>query len=131
MARTVATFVITAMVLITVALWLVNTTITGSLQEILMISGLILVIGFALFMGVRRAKSLVKKEPIEDELSRKHMMKASSLSYYISIYFWLFIMYISDKIELETHSLIGAGILGMAVIFFLSWLGIRIFVFKK
>lgn len=131
MIRTVAIFVISALVLITVAIWMINAQFTGSIQEILMIAGFILVIGFALFMGVRRAKGLAKKEPIEDELTRKHMLKAASLAYYISIYFWLFIMYISDKVELESHSLIGAGIMGMAVIFFLSWLGIRIFGFRK
>jgi len=31
-------------------------------------------------------------------------------------------MYFSDRIELENHSLIGMGILGMAVVFAISWL---------
>jgi hypothetical protein len=36
-------------------------------------------------------------------------------------------MYVSDKVKWETHSLVGAGILGMAIIFFLSWLGVKLF----
>lgn len=59
------------------------------------------------------------------------MTKASSLSYYFSIYLWLFIMYISDRTSLETHSLIGAGIMGIAVIFFLSWVGIKLYGMKN
>ena len=38
---------------------------------------------------------------------------------------WLFIMYISDKTSLEAHSLVGGGILGMAVIFLFCWLGVK------
>jgi hypothetical protein len=55
------------------------------------------------------------------------MLRASSLAFYISLYLWLFVMYISDKTTLPAHSLIGAGILGMAVVFLFSWLGVRIF----
>ena len=51
--------------------------------------------------------------------------------YYISIYFWLFIMYVSDKTSLEAHSLVGGGILGMAVIFLLCWLGVKAFGMKN
>jgi hypothetical protein len=86
--------------------------------------GLVLV-GFAIYKGISRARSAARKEPAEDELSKSILLKASSLSYYISIYLWLFIMYISDKVKWETHTLIGAGILGMAVIFSLSWLGVK------
>ena len=50
------------------------------------------------------------------------MQKTSSLSFYISLYLWLAIMYFSDKIDFETHTVIGAGILGMAVVFVICWL---------
>ena len=63
---------------------------------------------------ISRLKSERRREPVEDELSIKIMRKASSAAYYISIYMWLVFMYISDKIELESHSLIGVWILGMA-----------------
>ena len=44
---------------------------------------------------------------------------------------WLFVMYISDKTTLAAHSLVGAGILGMAVIFLFCWLGVKIFGMKN
>jgi len=50
------------------------------------------------------------------------MQKTASLSYYVSLYLWLAIMYFSDRINYETHTIIGAGILGMAVIFAVCWL---------
>jgi L-2-hydroxyglutarate oxidase LhgO len=40
-------------------------------------------------------------------------------------------MYISDKTEMEAHSLIGAGIMGMAIVFFLSWAALKIFGLRK
>ena len=35
-------------------------------------------------------------------------------------------MYFSDRITLPIHSLIGGGILGMTVIYFLCWPGIKL-----
>jgi peptidoglycan/LPS O-acetylase OafA/YrhL len=127
MKKTVVTFVVAALVLISLILWAVNAQISNNIPEILMISGAVLVAGFAIFIGVARLRSSLRKEPAEDELSKRVMTRASSLSFYISLYVWLFIMYMSDKTELEAHSLIGAGILGMAIVFFLCWLGIKIF----
>ena len=50
------------------------------------------------------------------------MQKTAAWSYYVSLYLWLAIMYFSDKLHYETHTIIGAGILGMAVIFAICWL---------
>jgi hypothetical protein len=50
------------------------------------------------------------------------MQKTAAWSYYVSLYLWLAIMYLSDKFKYETHTIIGAGILGMAVIFAICWL---------
>jgi hypothetical protein len=127
MKKTVITFVIAGLVLITFILWGLTTRFTWDPANILMVAGGVIVVGFAFGLGINRLRSLKRKEPVEDELSKKTMIKASSLSFYISIYFWLGVMYVSDRIDLESHSLIGAGILGMSIIFFLSWGGIKLF----
>jgi len=127
MKRTIITFVVSALVLATLALWVLKGHFSGNTQEILQAAVVIVLVGFAVFLGVSRLRSHLRREPSEDELSRKVMTRASSLAYYISIYLWLFIMYISDKTSLATHSLVGAGILGMAVIFFVCWLGVKAF----
>lgn len=58
------------------------------------------------------------------------MTRASSLAYYVSIYLWLFIMYIGDKVTLPAHNIVGTGIAGMAVVFLLCWLGVKFFGMK-
>jgi hypothetical protein len=127
MKRTIIIFVIAALVIFTLILWALNAKLSGNIQEILMIAIAFIVVGFAVYIGIVRVKSSLRKEPLEDELSKKVMTKTSSLSYYISIYLWLFIGFISDRTTMHTHTLIGVGILGMAVIFFFSWLGIKIY----
>jgi hypothetical protein len=126
MAKTVLMFAIAALVLLSIGVWLATAGPTGNaVEEVLMVVIVLLLVGFALFKGIQRVRSLERKEPFEDELSKKTMTKSSSLSYYISLYLWLFIMYISDRSTLETHTLIGAGIACMAVIFLASWLWVR------
>lgn len=125
MKKTILIFVIAGLVLVTLIFWAVNSKLSGGLPEILMLAGALIVVGFAFFLGAMRLRSKLRKEPAEDELSKRVKTKASSLSFYISIYLWLFIMYISDKTTLEAGSLIGAGIMGMAIVFFLSWIGIK------
>ena len=130
MKNPIIIFVINALILLALILWIFKVPTAGNIQEILMIGGVLLLVGFATFIGISRLKSAMRKEPLEDELSKSVMTKASSLSFYISIYFWLVMMYFSDRISLESPSLIGAGILGMALIFFISWIGVKLFGMK-
>jgi len=131
MNRTVVGFVVSALVLISLAVWALKGHITGNTQEILMAAIVLVLVGFAVYIGVSRVRSRLRREPAEDELSRKVMTRASSFAYYISIYMWLFIMYISDRTSLEAHSLVGGGILGMAIIFLLCWVGVKAFGMKS
>jgi len=131
MKKTIVVFVISALVLVGLALWALKGHISGNAQEIGMAAVVLVLVGFAVFLGVSRLRSRRRGEPAEDELFRNVMTRASSLSYYISIYLWLFIMYISDKTSLAAHTLVGFGILGMAVIFLLSWLGVKCFGMKN
>jgi len=77
-------------------------------------------------VGVSRLKSERKGLPAEDELSRKLLTKASSISFYASLYYLLILGYLSDRIKLENHSLIGVGIIGMAILFVISWIFFKI-----
>jgi len=131
MNRTIVGFVVSALVLVSTAIWVLKGRIAGNTREILMAAVVLVVVGFAVYLGISRLRSHQRHEPAEDELSKRIMMRASSLAYYISIYLWLFVMYISDKTTLEAHSLIGSGILGMAVVFMLCWIGVKIFGMKN
>ncbi len=121
MKRAIAVLILAAMVLITTGWWFFSSTVKVSLTAILTISVIVLIVGFAVFVGIKKFSSARRGEPSEDELSKKVMQKTASWSYYISLYLWLGIMYFSDKIKLETHSVIGVGILGMAITFAICW----------
>lgn len=127
MKRTVIGFVVSALVLVALALWALEGHVVGNTQEIFMTAIILVLVGFAVFLGLSRLRSHRRREPAEDELSSQVMTRASSLAYYVSIYLWLFIMYISDKTSLAASTVIGGGILGMAVIFLLCWIGVKAF----
>jgi peptidoglycan/LPS O-acetylase OafA/YrhL len=82
---------------------------------------IVVLVAFALIIGIRRLKSERRGEPAEDELSKKIMQRAASTAFYISLYWWLVLSYLSDDWQMETGSVIGKGIMGMALIFVLSW----------
>jgi phosphatidylglycerophosphate synthase len=82
---------------------------------------IILLVTFALFLGFRRFKAEKKGQPAEDEFSKKLTRKASSISFYISLYLLLALNYLSDKMKLEAHTALSYAIIGMASIFAVSW----------
>lgn len=125
MKKTIVIFVISALLLASIALWALKGKVAGNTRELLMTGAVFILVGFALFLGLSRVGSHLRKEPSADEMSRRVMTKASSLAYYISIYLWLFIMYMSDRIRLPAHSLIGTGIMGMALVFLFCWLYVK------
>ncbi len=122
MKKAVIVFVLAAMVVVSTALWFFSKSNKITASDIAGLGVIILVVGFAVFIGYKRLTSAKRGEPAEDELSKKVMLKTSSLSFYISLYLWLVIMYFSDKLKLEIHTIIGAGILGMAVTFAICWI---------
>jgi fatty acid desaturase len=80
MAKTVLMFAIAALVLFSIGVWLATAGPTGNAgEEVLMVVIVLLLVGFALFKGIQRVRSLERKEPFEDELSKKTMTKSSSL----------------------------------------------------
>ncbi len=100
----------------------------GSLELVDLLQYVIIfvLVAFALMIGIRRLRSERRGEPAEDELSKKIMQRAASTAYYISLYWWLVLVYLSDNWQKETESLIGTGILGMAIIFALCWVYYKI-----
>ena len=96
----------------------------GSLlkKDILMFGALILLAVFAIIIGVKRFMGERRGEPAEDELSKLLRQKAGATAYYVSLYFWLALSYIFSTKDIDTESAIGTGIIGMALIFALSWI---------
>ena len=114
-------FIIAAIVIATTVLWIINSDASFNFSTIGSYGIIFFVVGFAIYIGIKRFGSIKRGEPAEDELSKKIMQKTAALSYYISLYLWLILMYLSDRLEVEAHTQIAAGILAMAVTFAVSW----------
>lgn len=130
MKKMIVIFAVSTLVLAGMAAWALKGKIAGNTGEIVMAGVVFILVGFAAALGASRLRSRRRGEPAEDELSKRIMTRASSLAYYVSIYLWLFIMYIGDKVTLPAHSIVGTGIMGMAVVFLLCWLGVKFFGMK-
>jgi len=131
MKKSVIIFTVAALVLFAAVLWMLSS--SGDLKTYEPGSFIIifLLVTFAAFIGYKRLASARRGEPAEDELSKKVMQKSASLSYYISIYMWLVIGYFSERLYYETHTIIGAGIIGIAITFAVCLLIFNIGVIKN
>jgi len=109
-----------------IGLWIFMTTEIFNKIDLLQSLVVLLLVGFGMLVTFRRFISFRKGEPAEDELSKLILQKSASLSYYVSLYLWLIIIYINDKANLETEQLLGYGIIGMAIIFVGSWSFLKI-----
>ena len=130
MKKSYLALIVSALVLVSTLIWFLNSKKLMNGMEIIQYGIILILVGFGVYTGLSRLKSEKRGEPTEDELSKRILQKASSTSYYISLYMWLVFIYFSDKTKLENHTLIGAGILGMAVIFCVCWIAYKIWGMK-
>ena len=113
--------VLAVSVMVSMIFWFIKSGASFDLKGSSMIIIQFVVVGFALIVAFRRLKSVKQKLPAEDEMSKNILRRGAATSYYVSLYMWLAFMFFEDSINLERHSLIGGGILGMAIIYALSW----------
>ena len=123
MKKIIPVLVVSVLVLGTTLLWMTNSKFSMPVAEILQFIVIILIVGFAIYIAMNRLRSVRRGEPAEDELSKKILLKASSFSYYASLYLWVAMIFVNDRTKLDTEILLGIGILGMAVI----WVAFVIF----
>lgn len=116
MKKIIPLLLITLLVLGTIILWIAGSEFSLPVTEIVQFAVIILLVGFGIYIAITRLRSVRRGEPAEDELSKRIMQKASSLAFYISIYVWLAISYMSEHLGLRTGVWIGAGIVGMALL---------------
>ncbi len=128
MKKIILVFVLLALV----AVGLVVFKTTGHLSNVDIVFMLIIliVVGIGLVWLLKKVINVTKSEKVEDELSKRILEKASSISFYLSLYLWLVISMIGDKISLPFEQTIGCGLIGMALIFFAVWSFYKIKGFK-
>jgi peptidoglycan/LPS O-acetylase OafA/YrhL len=126
MKKTILVFGIALIVLITTGLWISKSSGFLNSSDALSLGVVLCLVAFAIYIGFRRLQGSRRGEPAEDELSRNLLRRTASLSYYLSLYFWVGILFIKDRITISTEELLGMGILGMAVIYAISWIILNI-----
>ncbi len=94
--------------------------------EIISIAILVVILA-VIFIGknLKNVKDAKKGLTIEDERSRKVMLLAGAKSFQVSMWYLLVLMWVSSVLEiipLNTEQALGAGILGMAIIYGVTWL---------
>lgn len=122
MKRYMLVIAVSVLVLLSTIMWFVFTNPKPDIVENLQFVVILIIIGFGLYFGIKKWRSAKRGEPDEDELSKKIMQKASSISYFISLYLWVAMIYIKDKVKMDTEVLLGSGIIGMALILAITWL---------
>lgn len=122
MRKAIFIAVLAVAVLVTMLIWFIRSgaTLDFGGSSIMIIQ--FVVLAFAIKVIYRRVKSARQKLPAEDEMSKSILRHGADTSYYVSMYIWLAFMFFEQRIDLERSTLIGAGILGMAVIYALSWI---------
>ncbi len=115
-------FLVAALVMVSTGIWFWSSPEGFSGMDLVHSGVILTLVGFALFVGYKRLVSLKRGEPAEDELSRKVLQKTAAISYYISLYLWVFLIFLKDRVAFDTEELLGTGILAMAVIYGIVWL---------
>jgi peptidoglycan/LPS O-acetylase OafA/YrhL len=122
MKKSLIVFIVAGLVLMTTGLWFFTSFENFNKMDLLHFGVITLIVGFAVFVGLKRLRSEKRGEPVEDELSKKILQKTAAISYYISLYIWVFLIFLKDRVKFETEELLGTGILAMAVTFGIAWL---------
>ncbi len=125
MKKTIILFVLSLSVLGGIYAWLKVNPEPPDIYEILQFSIVILLVVFAVVLGIRRIKSQREGLPPEDEMSKKILKIAAARAYYFSLYLWLILMYFANEGKVATESLMSTGILGMALLLLIHYLIIK------
>jgi len=126
MKRGVIALVVSLLVLATTLMWFFKVETSVKTEDVFTFGIIIILVGFGLNFAWRRFSSARRGEPQEDELSKRMIQKTAAWSYYISLYMWVFMIWLKDRVTMDTEQVLGAGILSMAVIFFACWIVIRV-----
>ncbi len=122
MKKNAILFLVIALVLVSSGIWLYNSYGQFSITDLLQFGIVLILVGFGLFIAIKRAGSARRGEPAEDELTKKILQKTAAISYYISLYLWVFLIWLKDRVKFDTEELLGSGILMMGMIFGITWL---------
>jgi hypothetical protein len=82
----------------------------------------VIVLAFGVLYLRGGLKDARKGMSFQDERTKKITLYAGSAAFTLSIWWMLALMYLSDKINIIPRHVAAAGIAGMALLFFISWI---------
>ncbi len=117
----ILSLIIAILLILIIALWFFQMKDQINIYLILFALGVIFIVGFSIYNGIKMIRESKQHLPVEDELSRKNKLKAGFYSYLISIYLWIILYFLADRFT-NPRILCAVGIMGMTVIFIASLL---------
>jgi len=104
-------------------LWIIQpSNSTSSVLEYIFVGIIFLFFLLGGYFGYGRMKRKNKGLPEEDELSIKIAQKSAAISFYLSLVLWLALIFIQSHFTYDIKWLLSSGMIGMAIIFVISWL---------
>ncbi|MGB5499162.1 MAG: hypothetical protein WBM77_09565 [Maribacter sp.] len=120
--KSLISFISPVLGLVLLGLWAYKTTESFDAMGYLIFGLGVFLIGFGLYFKIRSFKSEKAGLTSEDELSKRIKEKAAANAFSYSIYMWVFVILFLVDIEPKDKIIIGLGLMGMVLIFFLNWL---------
>ena len=78
-----------------------------------------------IILGVKRRRATEEGFPEDDELSEKIVRKSAGISFYLTLFIWLILLFINSFIELDSRLIFSYGFIGMSLTFVITWLVIN------
>ena len=103
MKKSLLAFAIVGLVLITTGYWLFTSKEEFSFMDIFHLGVILLIVGFGFFVAFKKIGNAKRGEPIEDELSKTILQKSAPISFYISLYIWVFLIFLKERVNFETE----------------------------
>lgn len=126
MKKIILPFFISLIIIISIIFIFFNTSLKITLIEKVQFFVILILVCFGFYVGFDRIKSRKLNEPLEDEYTKKILIKTSSISFYVSLYIWVLILIIKDRFIMDIELWIGSGILSMSFIFMLIFFILKI-----
>ena len=126
MRKPIMILLLAGLMLFTVILRMFQTNPNANSEEMNHFVLMLILVGLGTIIGIYRLKKQRQGVPSEDEFSKKILNKASSASFYLSIFMWVAMNYIFHKLELNKDLLVMTGVLGMSVLFCSCWVYYRV-----
>ena len=78
-----------------------------------------------IIQGIKRKRATEEGFPEDDELSEKIARKSAGISFYLTLFIWLILLFVNSFIEIDSRLIFSYGFIGMSLTFVITWLVIN------